>query len=50
MCDHVIMLTTLPILSELLRTLPLTNDPDKVLLPEKEPLLEDARPESSEWR
>ena len=52
--EHVVLtynlLTTLPILSELLRILPLTNEPDKVLQPENELLLEDARPESSECR
>lgn len=43
-----ITLTTLPTLSELLRILPLTNEPDKVLQPEKELLLEEASPESSD--
>ena len=50
-CDHsMIALTTLPILSELLRILPLIKEPDKVLQPEKELLLEDASPESSDCR
>ena len=46
---NMIILTTLPTLSELLRILPLANDPDKLLQPEKELLL-DVKPESSDCR